>query len=66
MQLLSIIFITSLWIVSIFTFAKWRIVSMPAQNPPGNVSTDLAFQVYLKLSGLGVLVWVSTLMMGPV
>lgn len=65
MDLPAIIFITSLWIASIFTFAKWRVVSMPVQKPPFNISADLVFQLYLKLSGLGVLGWIGTLLTAP-
>jgi len=38
---------------------------MPVQKTPYNVSTDPAFQVYLKLSGVEVLVWMGMLLTGP-
>ena len=61
MDLLAIFSITRLWIASIFSFAKWRVGSIPVEKPPRNVSADLCFQVYLKLSGLGVLGWIGAL-----
>lgn len=46
-----------LWLISIFSFAKWRAASLCRKEGQCNVLNDTALQVYMKLSGVGVLVW---------
>ena len=64
MVLLSIVIITVLWIVSLFTFAKWRYAVTIDRHLSVNINTDLVYQLYLKLSGLGVLVWMFWMLAG--
>ena len=56
---LSIIVVFSLWVISLFSFARWRLT----RHPPGlrglvDVSSDIFFQIYLKASGICFLGWV--------
>lgn len=51
-----------LWIISIFSFAKWRHAVTGTPEKQINISTDLPFQIYLKLSGLGVLAWIGLML----
>ena len=64
MLILSIFVIMLLWVASIFTFAKWRYPLAFTPERPGNISADPVFQIYLKLSGLGVLVWIGLMLAG--
>jgi hypothetical protein len=59
---LAVLSITLLWILSIFSFAKWRHAAIAAPDRRANISTDLVFQVYLKLSGLAVLFWIGLML----
>lgn len=57
MTLFAILIISFLWLVSIFSFAKWR-VSTVCKNAPGcSVLNDLVFKIYLKASGAAVFAW---------
>lgn len=62
MKVIAVIVIMLLWIVSVFTFANWRMSATMGRKLAINVSKDLIFQLYLKFSGLGVLGWVCLLM----
>ena len=58
MKLLAIIFLEALWLLSVFSFAHWRAAASIGKKKSRPVSNDLVFQLYLKISGLGVLGWV--------
>ena len=59
---LAIFGIMLLWIISIFSFAKWRYAVIDTPEKQINISNDLAFQIYLKLSGFFVLGWIGILL----
>jgi len=64
MVILSIVIISLLWIYSLVAFAKWRHAGAIAKNHSVNLNTDLGYQLYLKLSGLAVLVWIYWMLAG--
>lgn len=55
-MLFSIFILTVLWIVSLFSFARYRHNLAAVKGDPGNPNADWAFQLYLKLSG-AVILW---------
>jgi hypothetical protein len=61
---LAIFGIMLLWILSIFSFAKWRYAVIDTPERRINISNDLAFQIYLKLSGFCFLGWIG-IMLAP-
>jgi len=61
---LAILGIMLLWIVSVFSFARWRHALTCTFEKQINISADLPFQIYLKLSGLGVLAWIFMMLSG--
>jgi hypothetical protein len=58
----AILIIMLLWIVSIFSFAKWRYKAAFTPEKPGDITADLPFQIYLKLSGVAVLIWIGLML----
>lgn len=59
---LSVLLIMTVWIASIFSFARWRASRICQKQQSCNVSSDLSFQIYLKISGLCVLLWIGSML----
>lgn len=59
---LSVIFIAMVWLVSVFSFARWRVAHRYAKGHHGNVLNDTIFQLFMKLSGSVVLVWIALML----
>jgi hypothetical protein len=57
MTIIAILLIYLLWLTSIFSFAKWRVLTFSKGGNDFSVLTDSLFQIYLKLSGMAVLIW---------
>jgi len=60
MVLFSVLLIFALWIISIFSFATWRVSFICAKNdnPSPNIVNDIIFQIYLKISGVTIFIWI--------
>ena len=54
MTLSSVLFISLLWLLSVFSFARWRVSSLCKNDSNCNVLNDMVFQIYLKMSGVVV------------
>lgn len=57
MTTLSILLVISIWVISIFTFAKYRVIHQIKNGRYGNALSDLGVNIYIKTSGSCILAW---------
>ncbi len=57
MEILSILFVISLWFLSIFVFAKYRVSRQIEEKGYADAVADWGVKIYTKISGICIVAW---------
>ena len=59
---ITIILISVVWLLSIFWIARWRFTRICRSDRNCSVVNDFPLQVYMKVSGIGLLFWIALIL----